>query len=439
MQNSLIERMRPALEKGLDMAITSGASAAKLAFNHTESVSCDFESGRLKSSGSRESASYGITVVVNGRRGTASGNRLDDVGMMVTRAIELAAAGSHAHFASYPSPGNPVAVKMHSESVRSLDRTAMIDACRTVVDRLHAAGADLDINAGCHRTEGESLMLTSGGVDHTTFSTRWSLGAGIQRTRGTDMLFAGTGRSWREVNAFFDPAYLAERIEEDLCWSKQTVSPPVGPVVMVLPPDAVGYVLEPALAGLNGRNVAKGTSPLKDHLGEAFFDPGLTVVDRPHIDFSPSAAEIDSAGIPTVELSLIENGVIRMFLYDLDTAGLAGVEPTGHSGCQPYNPQILPGKIDSAQLLASIDNGIYVKSLLGFGQSNIANGDFSANVGLGYRIQNGRITGRVKDVMLAGNLFEMLKTEVGISSDVDPLTSLPYMALKGAVASAAQS
>ena len=108
------------------------------------------------------------------------------------------------------------------------------------------------------------------------------------------------------------------------------------------------------------------------------------------------------------------------------TAGLAGAEPTGHGGCGPYSTEILPGETPSESLLASIEDGLYVKGVMGFGQSNIMNGDFACNVSLGYRIRNGELCGRVKNVMIAGNLYEILARDVGISSDRDPISRLPH-------------
>jgi PmbA protein len=127
----------------------------------------------------------------------------------------------------------------------------------------------------------------------------------------------------------------------------------------------------------------------------------------------------------------VENGVVGMFLYDLDSAGLAGATPTGHAGCSPYHAVVSPGEILSEELLAGIQDGLYIKSLLGFGQSNIANGDFSGNVALGFRIRGGKIVGRVKNTMISGNLFQLLKRDLVLSSDVDPVSLMPSAILNG--------
>jgi len=427
----MLASMKDRLLRGVAMAERLGASAAKISFGHGESIDCEFESGRLKRSGSEEDAGYTVAVIVDGRRGVTSGNRLEDVETMVERAMALAKAGSVAHFTRYPAPAPYRQVRSHSPSTLALSRERLIEVCGGMVERLRQVDPGLDIHASAGRSEREGLMVTSGGLCHESTGTSWSLGAGVQRTEGTDMLFAHSGRGWCEVNEFFDPGYITREIEADLQRGARIVEAPEGEVPIYLPPEAMAGLSYQVFSGLNGRNVAKGTSPLQGHLGEAYFDPAVTVIDNPHIDFCPGAAEVDSAGIPTRPCTIIERGVIRMFLYDLDTAGLAGAEPTGHSGCSPYSPELLPGDRPSAELLAGIEDGLYIKSLLGFGQSNIANGDFSCNVALGYRIRHGELVGRVKNTMVAGNLYEVLRRDVVLSSDRDPLLRVPHAVVRG--------
>jgi PmbA protein len=105
--------------------------------------------------------------------------------------------------------------------------------------------------------------------------------------------------------------------------------------------------------------------------------------------------------------------------------------PTGHNYCQPYFLQVPPGEVALNDLIASVDCGIYICDLIGFGQSNLLNGDFSCNVGLGFLIEKGRITGRVKNVMAAGNIYTILNNGLTISSDVHPTGGMPYVLVNG--------
>jgi PmbA protein len=357
---------------------------------------------------------------------------MDDVELMVERAVSLAAVGSVAHFAEYPAAAEFVRVPRAADSTRAMTRQQFVEAGARIVDAFKAIDPDMDINAGGGRSESAGVMVTSGGVIHQGERTGWSLSGGVQRTEGTDMLFAHAYRSWCEANDLFDPQYIIDRVTQDLAWSAEMADAPAdGKTQIFLPPQTLSWMLGPVLGGFNGRSVAKGTSPLRDHLGQTFFAENLTIEDRPHIPFHPASAEIDSVGIPTRPCKLVENGTIRMFLYDLDSAGLAGAAPTGHGGCSPYHPVVLPGALSGDEMLAGIEDGLYIKSLLGFGQSNIANGDFSGNVALGFRIRHGKIVGRVKNTMISGNLFDLLKRDLVLSSDVDPVSSMPSAILSG--------
>jgi len=437
MRNPMIDAVTGPMQAGVDYALGLGARAAKILFSHSESISVSFESGRLKNTDAHENMMYGIEVLVDSRRGSTAGNDLAAINEMVERAAALARAGSAAHFSAYPPPAATAPVQNHSERTLALTREKMVADAQRIVDRLKEYDPELDIHAGAHRSEGESLLVTSGGVCHRRCGTRWALGSHCQRTEGTDMLFAGFGRGYGDLNEFYDPDYIAERILWDLRCGEKIVEPPTGPVTVYLPPETLPMFLFPLSLGVNGRNVAKGDSPLRGRMGRQVLDECMTIVDDPRRPFV-GGREIDDDGIPTRKITIFENGVLRAFLYDLDSAGLAGAEPTGNNRCSPYALVLAPGNTPSDQLLAEVADGIYIKQLLGFGQSNIINGDFSGNVGLGFRIKDGKIIGRVKNTMVAGNIYDVFSRNVRLSSDVDPVSLMPHAVVEGITASAGQ-
>jgi PmbA protein len=108
----------------------------------------------------------------------------------------------------------------------------------------------------------------------------------------------------------------------------------------------------------------------------------------------------------------------RNVIYDLDTAGRVGVKPTGHGSSRNFtNLVISPGATAYETMLRDTPRGLLVHEFLGLGQGNPINGEFSVNVFLGCKIENGKLVGRVKDVMLAGNAFEALKNITAISRE----------------------
>jgi len=419
------------LHEALGAARDQGASAAKIHLTRTRRIGCEFQNGRLKDTDSEQRQDYEIEVLIDGHRGETSGNDLADLDEMVRRAVTLARVGSVAHFDVYPGPAATATVARYSSTTAAFQREAMIEGCTRMVEALKAYDAELFIEAGADRSEGEELLVTSGGVTYHGRGTRWALGCGVQRTHDTDMLFAHEWRRWRDLNDLYDPDHLSGQVIEDLRHAENTVEAPTGRVTVLLDPRMTGALLQAVALGVNGRNVAKGDSPLRGRRGEQVLDPGLTLVDDPHLDHAPGATEIDADGIPTRRVTVVDRGVLASFLYDLDSAGLAGTEPTGHTDCRMYSPELAPGPTSSQDLRGSIDDGLYIKGLIGFGQSNLINGDFSGNVALGYRIRGGEIVGRVKNTMVSGNVYDLLKQDVRVSADRDPVLRMPYLVVEG--------
>ncbi len=431
MRNSMIDTMTPIATEALDTARARGADGAKIRFTQGEKVGCSFEAGRLKQASAAQNASYAVTVLARGRRARAEGTDPGDLDEIVSRAVALAQAGSVAHFDAWPAPGDVTAVERHSPETAELPRERLIDACERIVAALKDYDSDLFIEAGGSRKESEGLLVTTGGVRHVGRRTGWSLNAYAQRTDGTDMLFAGFGRAWNAVNELFDPDRIIAEILGDLRHGETVTPAPQGRTTALLSPEVFSMLLQAVELGVSGRNVAKGDSPLRGRIGERVLDASVTLIDDPHVPFAPGSAEVDGDGVPTRRTDIFTDGVLKGFLYDLDSAGLAGAEPTGHDHCSPHAPEVLPGDRPHEELLAGVDDGLLLKGLIGFGQGNLVNGDFSCNVGLGFRVRHGEIVGRVKNTMVAGNVYDLLAADIRLSSDRDEQLRLPWAVVEG--------
>jgi PmbA protein len=113
------------------------------------------------------------------------------------------------------------------------------------------------------------------------------------------------------------------------------------------------------------------------------------------------------------------------FLYDLQTAALAGKKSTGNGSRSrgglptpaPSAFTIAPGDTTFEEMVRDIKEGLVIEELMGASQGNILGGDFSGNVLLGYKVENGEIAGRVKDTMVSGNIYQVLKDIAAIGSE----------------------
>ena len=171
------------------------------------------------------------------------------------------------------------------------------------------------------------------------------------------------------------------------------------------------------------------------------FDSGFTLTDNPLLDGKSGSRPVDDEGVPCRTTALIEQGRVTNFIYDLETAGRAGAAPTGHGRRSTFGkPQaaysnlvIDPGALEFHELVSQIRDGLLVDELLGVGQGNVIGGAFSHPVALAYRIINGEVVGRVKDVAVAGVVYELLKRVAGIGKSVRWIGSVgvPAMVIDG--------
>jgi PmbA protein len=164
---------------------------------------------------------------------------------------------------------------------------------------------------------------------------------------------------------------------------------------------------------------------LGNRVGEQVFDPRLSIQDDATMDYRPGSRLCDGEGVPSQRTPIIENGVVSGFLYDLQTAALAAARSTGNASRglatlpspSPSTVVVENGDTGFEDMLADIREGLVIEQLMGASQGNVLGGDFSGNVLLGYAVKNGEIVGRVKDTMVSGNIYEVLKEVVAIGRE----------------------
>ncbi|GAG37256.1 unnamed protein product, partial [marine sediment metagenome] len=223
-----------------------------------------------------------------------------------------------------------------------------------------------------------------------------------------------------------EPKAVAEVVLQQLELAKNRASAPSQPLPVVFTPNGVASALiSPLMAAFNGKTVLEGASPIGKRLDQAVFDKKLWLWDDPTIAYRPGSRPCDDEGIPSQRTPLIEQGTVANFLYDLQTAALAHTRSTGNGsrnrgGLPAPSPSafiIAPGKTSFNEMVNDIKEGLVIEQLMGATQGNILGGDFSGNVLLGYKVESGKIVGRVKDTMVSGNIYQVLKQITAIGSE----------------------
>ncbi len=174
-----------------------------------------------------------------------------------------------------------------------------------------------------------------------------------------------------------------------------------------------GSLLGHLLGAINGAAIARGTSFLKDKLGETVFAPEIDIVDDPHRPRGLSSKPFDAEGLANEKRALIEKGRLTTWVLDLSTARQLGLESTGHaargSGAPPRpsttNLYLAAGNQSREALIGGVQQGFLVTEMMGMG-TNMVTGDYSRGAS-GYWIENGEIAYPVNEVTVAGNLKDM--------------------------------
>lgn len=402
-----------------------------------------FEANRLKSLMTRQTRGVALRVIKNGRIGFASSTRPDDVEGLLAMALELATLGAEAHF-HFPAPGEygpfPQVNVCAPETV-SVSPEEMVHIGQSLIDRVRATEPALVCDGSVRKAVSSVHIANSRGGEVTYEKTYFSVSIEGQLIRGTDMLFVGDSDA--SCAPLRDTSAIAQHTLQQLEWAKETVPSLSGRLPVIFTPDgAASALVAPLLSAFNGRTVWQGASPVGHRLGEQVYDSRISIWDDGTIDMVPASSFTDDEGVPTQRTPLVEAGVVKNFLYDLQTAGLAGKRSTGNGGrslttqpgIQSHVLVVAEGTVSFADMVRDVKEGLIVDYLMGASQGNVQGGEFSGNVLLGYKIENGQIVGRVKNTMVAGNVHEALANIVAVGDQarlLDGRLKLPHLYFAG--------
>jgi PmbA protein len=401
----------------------------------TESTTVEYEANKLKTSKVAQTQGTAVRVVRNGRLGFAASSDVKAENKLMANALESAAYGDKVPIQfSIPQPGPVVAT--YDQKLAEFPIPRLVEIGQEILDLLLPIDPEARININLNRGVTEMTLRNQAGTDITVSRSPFSIMADISVIHGDDILilFDMIGTT------IWDDQYLdfAHRLAEKLEMAKKITTLQPGHMPVLFSPTGSLVLGIPLMEGLDGKNVFTGISPLIGKVGEKLFDSKVSLIDDATIDGRFSSASYDDEGVPHRRNPLVVNGVVNGFYYDLKTAAQSGVESTGNGNRGLFNPPypsatnmiIQAGETQLADMIASIDEGVLIEDVLGLGQGNIISGAFSNPVALGFKIEKGEIVGRVKDVSIAGNVYEVLQSVTAISRETQWVynsLNLPYI------------
>ena len=173
--------------------------------------------------------------------------------------------------------------------------------------------------------------------------------------------------------------------------------------------------------------VQKNISKLKGKLNEAVASSIVTLVDDPFLKDGLANSSFDDEGVPTLYKEIIQDGILKTYLYNLKTAYKDGVSSTGNGikgsykgtvGISSFNLYIKPSDKSFDKMIENIKEGIFITDFAGLHSGlNTISGDFSL-AGEGFYIKDGKIDKPLNQITISGNFFELLKNIKDIASDI---------------------
>ncbi|WP_017653805.1 TldD/PmbA family protein [Fortiea contorta] len=401
-------------EQLLELAIKSGAEAAEVYQSRSLSRPIFFEANRLKQVETSQSEGTVLRLWRNGRPGLTVAYGAVSPQAMVERSLALSqlnqpeSADLVGNFQpSYPNLGNSVPIEV------------LINWGKEAIALIKDVYPDVLCNSDWECDVESTRLINTQGLDCYYTDTTLSCYMSAEWVRGDDFLSVSDGQTQRNE---LQPEKLAQQILQRLMWARENVKAPSGRVPVLFTSKAADMLWGAIQAALNGKRVLEKASPWANRLGTLVVAPSLTLYQDP--EAGPYSCPFDDEGSPTQALVFVRNGILEQFYSDRTTGRQLGMSSTGN-GFRPnlssyptpglYNFLIQPSSPSLENLIEQMDDGLIVDQMLGGG--NGISGDFSINIDLGYRVQNGNVIGRIKDTMVAGNIYSALKQLVSLGGD----------------------
>lgn len=420
------------IRRTLSVALGRGADDADLYFEHLQATSVSLQDGKVNRASTHVDLGVGVRVVVGDQVGYAYTEDLSPEAMADAArvAAEIARGGTsrvphdltpRRYADRYPveRPWEEVDMETRVRMVRGWEaRTFALDPrIRTVEVSL----ADSVKHVLIARPDGRLVE------DYQPMTRAWVVCTAEQDGRRETSAY---NLAHRQGIEFYTPERgerLCRKAVDDTVILFEAGKPPAGEMTVVLGAGSSGILLHEAIGhGLEADFNRKGISIYANRVGTRIAPKGVTVVDDGTLPFARGSINSDDEGNPAERTTLIEDGVLKGYLHDEISARHYGVAPTGSGRRESFRHAVLPrmratymeaGPYDPAEIIASVDRGIYCASFSN-GQVQIGAGDFAFYVRQGWIIEGGRLTRPIKDVNLIGNGPKVLETVEMVGNDL---------------------
>jgi TldD protein len=415
----------------IERSLSRGGDFAELYVEARQGFGLSLDDGRVeRPQGGRErGACLRVVVGDSSYYGYVDGHAEEDL-LRVAESVVQAVRGDARQPAALKSPEQP---HSHPIAVRpeTIEASRKADLLRACDDHARGAAAEVtQVRASYAESRSEVEVFNSNGMSAADDRTRVRLGVQVVARRngrvetGSDNLGGHAG--WELVED--DPEAVAGKAAGRALALLDAVDAPTGRLPVVVGNGFGGVLLHEAVGhGLEADAVQKRASVYAGKLGDRLAEPFVTAYDDGRRPGDWGSDGIDDEGTPTRRTTVIEDGRLVSYLYDMLRARKDGVESTGNGRRESFrhlpvprmtNTFFAPGDATPEELIGEVERGLYAVSF-GGGQVEPATGDFVFGVSEGYLIEGGKVTAPVRGATLVGNGLEALAAVDGIAGDLE--------------------
>lgn len=431
-------------QKLVDKGLEKGADEIEVYYNYTKNIEVVWEKNDLQVPKTDDYRGVGIRVLKNDSFGFASSNLLTEkvLDTTVEKALQIARAGVADSYNFLPEKQSITEVsglvdKEHKDftleeaiatgkkfvtTYLGQDRRVTLDSCNF---KASISSRAISSSRGVKARE-----------DKTVFSNM-AMGFAREEDRVSsfDLSFQNSCHlSGLELEN--EARELAERVVNSL--SAKSIANRKASII-ISPFSALQMVIQPLVFAINAKNVIDNISPWQNKLGEKVAAGTINISDNALLEGEVGSRSFDREGIPPHQVKIIQNGKLISYLHNSYTARKMDVETTGHAGgdsrsqpeVSPTNFIVEAGNRQLNDIIGNTEEGLLVNRFSG--NTNPISGDFSGVVKGGQFIKNGKIIHPVKEVMVAGNIYQLLSEISDLSRERKNISGyqIPYIKIDG--------
>ena len=414
------------VENILAYALKNGADHCEIFWSKGDTATTQMRDGEISDDNGASRCGYSVRLIKDGVPGFSFGTLIEPelLKRSVDDALLSCAFGEQDADYHFTAPGQsyPVVRNKRPENLSFQQKREFLELLAEGAAESGKVKRVERVGIGEHRNV--TFLMNSLGLDLYRESYFVS---GSAMVVAADAESEHTGGYFKVANSYFDLNYrkIGREAAVDGLDKLGAVAIDTAELPVVLRPEAVLELLSLLTPSFLGNHVEKGMSVLKDKLGQTIAGPGISLYDDALMSQGVLQVPFDDEGQPCRRNCLIGKGEARMFLYNNKYGARAGRASTGNgfNGSHKSLPSVgiasyylENGDTPLPDLLGSMEHGLWLKELMGLHMADTVSGNFSLG-GVGKLIEGGEVSHGVRGVMVAGNIFDLLKDVETVGDD----------------------